>query len=501
MTVLAVIVPADESRPLLEQEISEDMDDHLESLTRSLQQETGMIVEDVRQTLLLRSTSSGEAGLLAYHVTTTTTVPAGTTMSFLEMKNVRATRLAMACGKFSCKFYGTVLLVRSSLSSRQNLRIGEVLGACCISLDLRPSVQQELLPQSTTKSLFDEYSNKMPPPVPTWLGNALKQNYHDQVAIDKLADVMKPRNMDDDDSERSSDDDDDDDDGEKSNTRASETSTDNLGSTLAEPNAHNTDPKRKRQFVTKQPLCLHCRRPASTLCPNCRGAYFCDPPRQCRALGWTHECVCPTWKLYAHRREELSTFSSLGDWACQLHTADFCISQEPYENFLRNTLNVDIDSSEDASATSWWSTELYGWAGGESQSAKTVDISVRKSFRQGFDPLSDIPPQRPVTEEDVLHANISRNELGLLDLKSWEDYYRLRHIPFSSPVALLCTFPLTIYYAICKYGQVPCTVARMLKRPLRIHIVGVEKEANFLDLFQEVGFLLPEHFSVSANEG
>jgi len=41
----------------------------------------------------------------------------------------------------------------------------------------------------------------------------------------------------------------------------------------------------------------------------------------------------------------------------------------------------------------------------------------------------------------------------------------------------------------------------MLKRPLRIHIVGVEKEANFLDLFQEVGFLLQEDFPVSANEG
>jgi len=215
MTVLAVIVPADESKPLLEQEISEDMDDHLESLTRTLQQETGMIVEDVRQTLLLRSTCSGEAGLMAYHVTTTA-VPAGTTMSCLETKNVRATRLAMACGKFACKFYGTVLLVRSSLSARQNLRIDEVLRACCISLDLRPSVQQEMLPQSTTtKSLFDEYSNKIPPPVPIWLGNALKQNYHDQVAIDKLADVMKPRNMDDDDSESSSDDDDDDDDGEE----------------------------------------------------------------------------------------------------------------------------------------------------------------------------------------------------------------------------------------------------------------------------------------------
>jgi hypothetical protein len=36
----------------------------------------------------------------------------------------------------------------------------------------------------------------------------------------------------------------------------------------------------------------------------------------------------------------------------------------------------------------------------------------------------------------------------------------------------------------------------MLNRSLRIHVVGVEKEMNFLDLFQEVGYLLPEDFMV-----
>ena len=73
---------------------------------------------------------------------------------------------------------------------------------------------------------------------------------------------------------------------------------------------------------------------------------------------------------------------------------------------------------------------------------------------------------------------------------------RLRDIPNSSPIPLLCTFPLTIYYAIERYGEVPVTVARMLKRPLRIHVVGAEKEMNFLDLFKEVGYLLPEDLQV-----
>jgi hypothetical protein len=55
---------------------------------------------------------------------------------------------------------------------------------------------------------------------------------------------------------------------------------------------------------------------------------------------------------------------------------------------------------------------------------------------------------------------------------------------------------MTIYHAIVEYGEVPVTVAQMLKRPLRIHVVGAEKEINFLDLFSEVGYLLPEHLKV-----
>jgi hypothetical protein len=137
---------------------------------------------------------------------------------------------------------------------------------------------------------------------------------------------------------------------------------------------------------------------------------------------------------------------------------------------------------------------MQGWAGGKSQSATTVDASIRRSYVEGFAPITDIPPERRITQEDWERAGLvgKTNSVGLPILSSWMDYYRLRDIPNSSPIALLCTFPLTIYYAIERYGEVPVTVARMLKRPLRIHVVGAEKEMNFLDLFKEVGYLLPE---------
>lgn len=205
---------------------------------------------------------------------------------------------------------------------------------------------------------------------------------------------------------------------------------------------------------------------------------------------WSHECLCPTWKAYTDRRSQLSSFP-FDEWYLQLIKRDCQISEEPYQRFLTQQLGIRLDES------SWWRTELHGWSGGGSQSAQTVDATKRRSFEQGFVPITTIPSDEPVTIDDYARLDrVSRNTCGLMVLNCWKQYYELRNIPLSSPVALLLTFPLSIYHAIVKFGEVPVTVARMLKRPLRLHVVGIEKEMNFLDLFREVGYLLPSDLSV-----
>jgi hypothetical protein len=178
----------------------------------------------------------------------------------------------------------------------------------------------------------------------------------------------------------------------------------------------------------------------------------------------------------------------LGDWHSELMTRDYQVSEEPYRRFLQERLGISIKTS------SWWRTETHGWAGGRSDSAQTVDPTIRHSYQQGFAPVDAIPPQRRPTQEEL--ETQSTDSMGLVHLQSWSDYYQFRQIPLSSPVALLLTFPLTVYHGLTLHGQVPITVARMLRRPLRIHLVGVEKELNFLDLFQELGYLLPEDLEV-----
>ncbi len=185
---------------------------------------------------------------------------------------------------------------------------------------------------------------------------------------------------------------------------------------------------------------------------------------------------------------------------------DCQVSDEPYRDFLSTNFGVlgtsKNDEDDNNHNVNWWNTEGDGWSGGGSQSAKNINILKRLSYQEGFAlDESFIPPERPVTKDDCIRANISSAPLecnmNMLVLNSWEDYYNLRQISMESPVALLVTFPLTIYFALMKFGEVPITVANMLNRPVRIHVVGVEKELNFLDMFKEVAFLLPEGLQVS----
>lgn len=178
----------------------------------------------------------------------------------------------------------------------------------------------------------------------------------------------------------------------------------------------------------------------------------------------------------------------LGDWSFKLSGRPFQLSEEPYELFLSRELGIIQDHC------TWWSTETKGWKGGASESAQAVDINARRTYAEGFSPVHSIPFEGPVANSKM--SRLERNEIGFVSIKSWLEYYTLRDLPLESPVSLLLTFPLTLHHAIVEYGTVPCTVAKMLNRPLRVHIVGAEKEMNFLDLFQEVAFLLPSDFPI-----
>jgi len=278
---------------------------------------------------------------------------------------------------------------------------------------------------------------------------------------------------------------------------------------------------------------------------------------------WSHRCVCATWKIYNQRRSLLEEFPFHPEnWYIPLLDRSFQLSEQPYKLYLINELGVvshspgfqdtisgDIHSSfsleqpldlsipkttlydlqidestqraipinPPVHPSTFWTTEVDGWIGGLSGSARLVDPSFRHSYKSGFGidtsnrcsklKVEWIPPERRLFDEEIqlwmMDPAFKRkiihvyNECPWIELNNWRDYYDLRGIPCASPVALLCSFPITIYYAIQQYGLVHLNVSVLMKRALRIHIVGAEKEINFLDLFKEIAYIVPTLVKVS----
>ena len=398
--------------------------------------------------------------------------------------NIRATSLAMACGLHSKRFYGDVYVGRLGYFpleedanlfrlSNCSLTADDIMSAC-YSPDLRPEILRCINEVGSVNIL------------PDWILDAARCNYEDASALAILASVMKKQNDDDkvNGSEELAPIQEQDDVGEKS------TEQEDDDDSLSEINITVVGTV-QNEFVARSPLCLQCRKPTNELCDVCEGAYF---HQECKELGWSHRCVCRAWKLYTGRRKSLSTFPF--PWHISLTNRECQISDHPYENYLTEELKV-LQLDEDDSIN-WWNTEQSGWKGGQSKSAERIDITQRLSFVSGFAlDASLIPMESCVTDEDCERSGVERDpEFKILKLKSWEQYYKLRNIPLQSHAALLLTFPLTIHHALSEYGEVPITVSRMLKRPMRVHVIGVEKELNFLDLFKEVGFLLPSHLKI-----
>jgi hypothetical protein len=239
--VVAVLVPYRDEEPLQSLDLEyKTLDDCVADVLQT---------SEVRKTLLLRP-SDVAAGLYAHHGP--------------GEPNLRATRLSMACGIFAARLHGNVILSRSA---GVDLSVKDVDAACCLGPDLRTTVLAELLRLTCSASPPADCATQ----VPDWIGNATLQTYHDSPVLQRLAAAMKDDKV-----------------SGKESSSSSSSDDDSTGSdpqSLSGPVKESSNELPQQEVVTKVPLCLHCRRPASTLCSGCDGAYFCDAPRACRIEG------------------------------------------------------------------------------------------------------------------------------------------------------------------------------------------------------------------------
>ena len=204
--------------------------------------------------------------------------------------NIRATRLAMACGWHSQRFVGDVYVGRLGYVPKDgcgyvlknlDLSLVDIAAACLYSPDVRATILESMKEDICSSDTVDDRRMMTMQTaslvVPNWLENASQRNYHDGASIAALAVAMTRADL--------SDDDEDDDDSSSTSSSTShslvhEKTTTETQSSLAAEKQNNGN-----QVLTEITLCLHCRGPASSLCEGCGGAYFCDEPRRCKMSG------------------------------------------------------------------------------------------------------------------------------------------------------------------------------------------------------------------------
>jgi hypothetical protein len=176
--------------------------------------------------------------------------------------NVRATTLAMACGRYGIRFYGDVYVVMTTITSFLGADddddsfnfdcniFPEDLFIACHTPDVRSKIILEL---------FDQFVG---PPfssaVPSWILQAPSINYHERSCLLLLQRAM--RNTDD-----------------PELSKESDQSGD--GVSLSKHTQNKID--LLDSLSTTPTFCIHCRQPARSLCQKCKGVYFCDLPKPC----------------------------------------------------------------------------------------------------------------------------------------------------------------------------------------------------------------------------
>ncbi|KAL3676772.1 hypothetical protein R1sor_026720 [Riccia sorocarpa] len=91
------------------------------------------------------------------------------------------------------------------------------------------------------------------------------------------------------------------------------------------------------------------------------------------------------------------------------------------------------------------------------------------------------PPDAPLLDYDKASSQLL--------LSGWGEYYHLRGLPLSSPVAAVLSFPLTLYSIVT---SICVSTKNMLAkgREVTIHYLGPEGELDWLPAFTEIGHLL-----------
>ena len=271
--MIIVKIPADESISLTQENVDsaskrgDTIPTHLETACKdgNAVVDTSVLIRhsegpsvDTRNTgTKTRYCQNTSAGLYAYSISSIS-------FAIEEVPNVRATRLAMACGLHDKRFVNDVYIGRLGYTSSGLVNIDLTIADIEAAV-LSPDLRENALKQMIRLEICGDGSISVEA-APEWLCSGAQKNYHDNKSMAELAVAMTRSEV-------------------NNDTQDDLSDVSDEGSTTENDKNQMTRSENTPTTSSDLTLCLHCRRPASALCSECNGAYFCEEPSMCKMVG------------------------------------------------------------------------------------------------------------------------------------------------------------------------------------------------------------------------
>ncbi|KAI3741046.1 hypothetical protein L1987_58713 [Smallanthus sonchifolius] len=252
---------------------------------------------------------------------------------------------------------------------------------------------------------------------------------------------------------------------EKSNSSAASTPT--KQSAASTPTKHS-DFKKEETFFDLKSIgslrqCAQCEKEvfgeSIIFCDHCNGIIYCSS--LCQKQHWkeSHKGVCGLYKAMMEREDELAinifTFPCSNEHSCK------------YLEILGNGIHKK----------GMWRRKCPCYSHCPFGLLPTTD-----KLSESWGGLEDDEyPHESLLQKD----RISNPVL----LSSWPEYYNLRSLPLSSPVADILSHPLTVYYILTTLSVVSKNLLLKGKEVI-LHYIGPEEELDWMPAFTEISHIL-----------
>ncbi|KAJ3118796.1 hypothetical protein HDU96_008520 [Phlyctochytrium bullatum] len=238
------------------------------------------------------------------------------------------------------------------------------------------------------------------------------------------------------------------------------------------PQAPAAPAKAPEMAPTPNRACFVCKeeiKGKTKQCSACKAIIYCSA--ECATKDWPqHKIMCPTYKknmirLTSEKLHDLPfTFYNTKKQLENFNQVAFLVQNEIHNIGVYRRL------------CQCYQQLAWGEISGELAAQQGTLETAEEKFKLLGLPESMFPLGKPFDAS-----------VDIESIDSWETWYKANQLPLSSPVALVFEVPLTIWFLIKEYA--PKRIENGIK--LTVHLLGPEREADLVQLYEALLPLLP----------